>query len=447
MLLRSRAQFSYCSYLILVWGAVMSVMGACKTQDLALHLNQPSAAAEAAAVVAPGSGSQNFHIPSGVWMVNTESSQWYRSLDHMRTAVDKALTLGVNAIYPVVWNKQQFFFNSQTVAQELDPAFIAHTQTDSDVLAALTSLAHSRQLKVFPSLESGLKVVMRQEGRSTRTAIGELIAARPHWLALDRSGEAVEMCHFDVCFSYLNILNPDVRDFLLRLASDILMNYEVDGLIFDDHFSMPAAILGCDPMVRSDPVLHAEFEQWQHSQAFWKTWNQAGACIEFSNILRRQAIIDFFATLHTTAQAHGKKVILSPAGLPGWSKREWLQDWETMVRQGHLDGVLMQVFRGAKFRMMMNSPELNFLHHLSAKVPFGVVILLGLKEYHVYASGKRIANQTDAAIGAGKTPSYYYHEMIDIPIQGQSQAARIAWIKTVQTQLTQYLLTTSATEP
>lgn len=442
MLLWPRAQLRRHLALPLVCSAVMSMLSACKTQDLAMHLHQPSATADAAPV-APGIGSHNFRLPSGVWMVNTDSSSWYRSLDQMRDAVDKALALGVNAIYPVVWNKQQFFFNSQTVAQELDPNFIAKTQAGSDVLAELIRLAHSRQMRIFPSLESGLKVVMRQEGGSTLTAIGELIAARPDWLAEDRNGEAVEMCHFDVCFSYLNILNPEVRDFLLRLAADILMDYEVDGLIFDDHFSMPAAILGCDPLVRYNPALRAEFEQWQHQQAFWKSWNREGACIEFSNILRSRAIIDFFATIHITAQAHGKKIILSPAGLPGWSKREWLQDWESMVRQGHLDGVLMQVFRGNTFRMMMNSPELNFLHHLSAKVPFGVVILLGLKEYHVYASGKRIASQTDAAIGAGKTPSYYYHEMIDIPIKGQSQAARSAWIKTVQTQLSAYLMATT----
>ena len=388
-------------------------------------------------LIEPVDESQPFILPSGTWISNTPTAQCYESVDSINTTVNKTLSLGTNAIYPVIWNKQQFFVDSSTVAEILDPSFISLTEDNQDVLAVLIDAARSHNLGIYPSLESGLKVVMRQQGRTTKTLIGEMVSQRDHWLSLDRNGEVIEMCHFDVCFAYLNPLNPEVINFLTGLATEILANYDVDGLIYDDHFSLPAPLLGCDPLVSLDPSLARQYDDWLAERSLWDSLLTDNQCIKFSNLIKTQAIIDHFKVVSSIAHQYNKKILLSPAGIPSWSKREWLQDWESMAVAGYLDGVIMQVFRGMTFRFMVNSADLNYIKQNRPEMPIGVAILLGLKEHHVYASGERIANQTQIALNSGKTPSYYYHEMIDIPIQGNTKESRLSWIKVIQSALSQ----------
>ena len=370
---------------------------------------------------------EDFKLPNGVWMSHTESSMAFRSRESMEEAVDLAESIGVNAIYPVVWNKQQFFFHSQTVAQTLDPDFITHTINGTDPLHELIDISRSRNLDIYPCLESGLKVAMKQKSSQHETAIGKLVSSRDQWLTRNQDGHVIEMCHFDVCFSYLNPLHPEVREFLIQLTRDLLENYKVDGVIFDDHFSLPAYITGCDPLIYEVKSYNTRYLSWLRKHRQQR--DDYERCRQFSNLLREEMIMDLFKEFHKIAVASGKKLLLSPAGIPSWSKREWLQDWKEMVRRGHLDGVIMQVFRGLTFKFMLHSPELRDLKRYHSTTPIGVVILLGLKKDHRYAYGERIYRQTLSALNAGRSPSFYYHEMVPIPVEGKSVRSRMSWIQ------------------
>lgn len=378
---------------------------------------------------------KNFRLPNGVWIDHTPSSEVYRSTDSMNEAMISAKSLGVNAIYPSVWNKQQFFFNSSTVTDELDESFITTFQDNQDILAALAWISDQHNLDIYPSLSSGLKIVMRQEGRETKTKLGTLISQRDHWLSLDKDGEVVEMCQFDVCFAYLNLLNTQVRQFHLRLATELIQNYDIDGLMYDDHFSLPAPVLGCDPLLSTNPHWVNEFESFKNHKPFWNLQNESALCAEFLNIIRRRLITDHFKNIHELALKHDKKILLSPAGTPRWSRQDWLQDWGTLVKKQIVDGVIMQVFRGATFSLMVHSPEVTRLQQNHPHVPIGIVILLGMRHHHKYATGERIARQTHITVSADKPPSFWYHEMIHIPTKGRNVEDRMKWINQVRTML------------
>lgn len=383
-------------------------------------------------------------MPSGVWLANNLRSKWPKGPEEITHAVNQALQLGVNAIYPVISDKQKFFYHSQIIKKEFGVSYLAY-YWDKDPLSATTAIAKAHNLRVFPSFESGLTIPLHQDSSGKSTLFGNLMTNRWNWLSVDRKGEVLSYCKYDICFGFLNILNPYVSNLLIGLTEEVLTHYDVDGVIFDDHFSMPAEQLGCEPTVQYDPKQRAQFMQWLEETSQSTSEDLTEACIEYSNILRTRAIVDFFAKIHAIAQTHGKHILISPAGTPGWSKRNWLQDWETMAKEGHVDGVIMQAYRRSEeaFRAMLNSAELDFLWDPSSKVSFGAVIMLGLKSRHTDYTGQLIAKQTKIALNAGITPSYYYHEMIDIPVQGGSQSSRLASIKSIQNQLTQHFATTT----
>ncbi|MCY4381289.1 MAG: family 10 glycosylhydrolase [Proteobacteria bacterium] len=371
-----------------------------------------------------------FQLPRGVWISSVNSSV-YDSQEEMKHGLTKIEKLGANGIFPVIWNKQDFYFNSQTVTNNLGEGFIKFTDEGDDILETITSLAKTEGLTVYPSIESGLKAVLHQDGDPTLSQLGEIVTNREDWLVLNRQGEILKMCHFDVCFGYLNLLQPDVRMLLLNLVTELVSDYNIDGVLFDDHFSYPAYSVGCDPLIEKNPELKSRFASWQELNS---RLSDLEGCRLFSNKIRQEAIVSFFKEAKKITATHGKKLILSPAGIPSWSKNEWLQDWQLMVEKNYLDGVIMQVFRDITYRFMANSPE---LHNIDKHIPLGVVILLGLKDQHYFAYGERIYRQTRTALEIGKSPSYYYHEMIDIPVEGYSQDYRNYWIQQTKNELSQ----------
>ena len=433
------------------WGFMMLWVG-CKTQNTPYPHSLQSASSGSSPDSYLTPSAKKLSMPSGVWIANSRHKEWHVSAENITRAVNQALQLGVNAVYPVIWDKNRVSFDSQTAKQEkmfIIDDHIYDKGRHHDPLSYIIAVAKSHKLRVFPSLQSGLRIPLSSEASGKKTIIGATVSSRKNWLSVGRQGEILHDCHYGVCFGYFNILNPEVNEFLVRLTAEMLTNYEVDGVIFDDHFSMPAALVGCEPMVKQDPVVSIQFAQWQQNESKSTSWTQEESCIEFSNTLRRRAIVDFFAKIHTIASAHGKQLILSPAGTPDWSKRNWLQDWETIAKEGHVDGIILQAYRKSNdsFRAMLNSAELNFIKHPSSSVAFGVAILLGLRSRHVDFTGELISHQTTIAINAGVTPSYYYHEMVDIPTQGNSKGSRLAWIKSIKHQLTKHFTTTISAVP
>ena len=370
-----------------------------------------------------------YDLPRGVWVSHVNSSV-YESREEMRRALDHVEDIGANAVFPVIWNKQSFFFSSGTLDEVLGEGFTVTTEEGEDVLATMSSMARQRDLEVYASFESGLKIAMRGKGQEKLTRLGSLIVQRENWLIEGGDGERIEHCHFDVCFSYLNLLNAEVESFLWNMVRDVLRDYDLDGIIFDDHFSMPAWPPQCDASVlqqyssfSSQPAFTAE-----RLGTLLTGRSKTHLCAEVTAMLREEAIISFIRKVRSYAQILGKKVILSPAGLPSWSKREWHQDWKRMVLESVVDGVIMQAFRGLSYRNLVYSHELKQLRVGSPHIPLGVVILLGLKEAHHYAHGERIFRQTRTALEAGRTPSFFYHETVNMPAQGYSEESRRHWI-------------------
>ncbi|MCY4444744.1 MAG: family 10 glycosylhydrolase [Proteobacteria bacterium] len=377
--------------------------------------------------------SKDFVLPRGLWVSNV-GSDVFQSYRNMLSAIYAAKQLGVDSLFPVIWNKQDFFFNSKTVIQRLSPSYIRRTRYNEDVLEVMIQAARDNNLKIYPSFESGLRVVLGSENSDYTTSIGQKFLDQDNWLSLDKYGNVYQECYFRVCFGFINILNPEVRDLLFSLVKDLITSYDIDGLIFDDHFSLPRTTLGCDP---STDAYYDEESVYRNLLKSTQKITPLGIVKHLTDRLcdidadqwRRQAITQFIADSKALAERYGKKIILAPAGLPKWSQDEWLLDWEEMVRKDVVDGVIMQAFRSSSFSKMINNPYLKKLSREKPDVPIGVVILLGLRNDHYYAHGERVYRQTLESLRSGREPSYYYHETVDLPVEGYSLEYRREWIE------------------
>lgn len=379
-------------------------------------------------------------LPRGVWIA-PNSSDVYKTRENIISAIDNVQKMGVNSIFPVVWNKQSFFYESATIRHHLGDGFIKTTVDGEDILTLMLQLAQERNLRVFPSFESGLKVVLRQEGSNKYQELGEWVLAQDNWLLRNRhTKEIIEMCHFDVCFGYLNILNLNVRKWLKSFMTDLIVHYPVEGILLDDHFSLPRSILDCDPNVKSipnifemlDSIASGVVTSVREKIAFL---SPKDVCRIYSNVLRENAILSFIEEIKKIASTHGKRLLISPAGLPKWSRESWMQDWKQMIQKEFVDGVIMQSFIGGEDfynRVYHDSIQPSFHEDMQNDIPIGIVILLGLKEAHYYAHGERIYQQTQTVLASGRQPSYFYHEMVDIPVNTRSIHERLLWMSRIK---------------
>lgn len=84
---------------------------------------------------------------------------------------------------------------------------------DYDFLEVLLEEAHKRGMKVHPIIHPGYRVKLEGE-----------IKQYPEWLIMGRKGEI---------YPNLNLANKEARDYILRKVSDVLKNYDVDGIRLD----------------------------------------------------------------------------------------------------------------------------------------------------------------------------------------------------------------------
>ncbi|MBH8556379.1 glycoside hydrolase family 10 protein [Nostocaceae cyanobacterium CENA357] len=273
----------------------------------------------------------------GVWLTNVASGVLF-----VPWGIDRALNqlsaLNFNTVYPVVWNRGETFYKSavaqSVIGSDAQPV-LTLIHGGQDVLAKIVKLAKPKGLSVIPWFEYGFMT----------PANSELARRYPDWLTNGQQGvKSVQETPPEEADNgstnkqaWLNPLHPEVQKFILGMIVEVVKNYDVEGVQLDDHFGMPVQF-GYDPFTID---LYRQEHQGKSppSNQFnseWMRW-------------RANKITDFMAEIYQAVKAvkPKAKISLSPNS-HAFAYKYYLQDWESWVKKGLVDELILQVYRNNK---------------------------------------------------------------------------------------------------
>jgi uncharacterized lipoprotein YddW (UPF0748 family) len=257
----------------------------------------------------------------GVWMTNNDL-HILRDRSKVRDAVTKLRRLNFNTIYPVVWNSGYVMYPS-TVAQNLGiQPFLFKGLDGHDILADLITQAHRQGLLVIPWFEFGFMA----------PPTSELALKRPQWFTQKRNGgQTSNSAAGEV--KWLNPFHPQVQQFLTNLILELVNKYNIDGIQFDDHMSLPHKF-GYDKYtvaLYTQETKKAPPADPQNPE--WVKW-------------RADKITDFMVRLNKAVKQRRPKAIFSVSpNYYDYAYKFQLQDWFNWVRQNIVDELIVQVYR------------------------------------------------------------------------------------------------------
>lgn len=259
----------------------------------------------------------------GVWVANVGSSA-LGSPEQVREFVELAKRCHMNTLYVVVWNRGMTTYPSEIMREKFgvacDPRY-----AEFDVLREIIEQAHAKQMRVIAWFEFGFSCSYQKPDG------GRIIQKFPHWAARDVEGKVASKNGFQ----WMNAFRPEVQDFVLSLLKEILQNYDVDGVQGDDRLPACPSLAGYDSWT-------VELYQQQHDGREPPNDHLDEAWVDW----RAELLNQFMQRMHRELKAAAPEKIVSVApSIYPWSKRNYLQDWPTWLKNGWVDEVCPQVYR------------------------------------------------------------------------------------------------------
>jgi uncharacterized lipoprotein YddW (UPF0748 family) len=227
----------------------------------------------------------------------------------------------------------------------------------------------------------------------------ELVNRHPNWLTQRQDGSKVSISAAGEVV-WLNPFQPDVQRFMTELVMEVVNQYDIDGVQFDDHTALPNDF-GYDPYTIA--LYQAETQSVPPSNpqdANWIRW-------------RADKITAFIAQLNQTIKLAKPSILmsLSPATYR-LAYNNFLQDWLDWVRKGLVDEVVVQVYRTSLPTFQEPIRRVEF-QEIKTKVPTAVGILTGLPTKQVPMSLIVAKVREVKAQGMG-TAFFYYKTLWDV---------------------------------
>ncbi|MDP2303923.1 MAG: family 10 glycosylhydrolase [Ignavibacteria bacterium] len=257
-----------------------------------------------------------------VWITNVDSDI-LNSDRTIASAMNYLADIGINVVFPVVWNKGYTIYQSE-IMQNIFNAPIIPNFSGRDPLNRLIIEAHRNGIEVIPWFEFGFSPSYSLNG-------GHIIAKFPHWKAINNQGNLVVKNGFD----WMAGTNPEVQDFLISLITEVLDKYEVDGVQGDDRLPAMPIEGGYDSVTVAQYKVEHNGNNPPHDpyNYNWKVW-------------RAGKLNDFFWRLRDSVKTRSPHYIVSSApSVYPWGLDNYLQDSRTWVDSGIVDNFIPQLYR------------------------------------------------------------------------------------------------------
>jgi len=336
-----------------------------------------------------GSYSQTSAELRGVWLTNIDSDVLFSQTTTTK-AIAKLGELNFNRLYPTVWNWGYTLYPSQVaedvigVAQDPTPGL-----KNRDILKEIVSQSHDQKMAVIPWFEFGFMA----------PADSTLAKKHPEWLTQRQDKTTVWLegnLHKRV---WLNPIRPEVQEFITNLVLEIVSNYDIDGIQFDDHFGFPSDF-GYDDFTVN--LYQQEHQGKQPPRDYedrdWVKW-------------RANKITDYMKLLFKAIKDKKNHVIVSLSPNPqDFSLQAFLLDWQTWERMGLIEELVLQVYRNdlGDFVREISKPEVQAARR---HIPVGIGILAGLKGRPVSLEQIKTQVKTVRDLGFAGVSMFFYESL------------------------------------
>jgi uncharacterized lipoprotein YddW (UPF0748 family) len=334
----------------------------------------------------------------GVWLTNIDSDILF-SKKKLAESIQTLKQLNFNTLYPTVWNWGYTLYPSK-VAQKVIGKKIDPTEAlqNRDIVKEIVQQGHQKGMTVIPWFEFGFMA----------PADSELAKRHPQWLTQRQDKSTIWLegnVHQRV---WLNPLHPEVQKFITDLVVELVDEYDIDGIQFDDHFGYPSD-LGYDEFtVQLYQKEHdGKLPPANHLDQDWIQW-------------RADKITAFMAQLFQAIKQVKSKVIVSVSPNPqAFSLNSFLLDWHQWERLGLIEELVIQVYR-SNMNDFIRELSQNELQLAQTHIPVGIGILAGLKGRPI--SREQITKQVEIAREKGFAGvSFFFYESLwnlaDEPIE------------------------------
>ncbi|MBH8554040.1 glycoside hydrolase family 10 protein [Nostocaceae cyanobacterium CENA357] len=292
----------------------------------------------------------------GVWLTNIDSNVLFER-DRLKNSLQRLDELNFNTVYPAVWNWGYTLYPSKVagkvIGRSLDPT---PGLQGRDMLKEIVTEGHKKGLTVIPWFEFGFMA----------PADSLLAKNRPQWLTSRSDGTKIvkEGTHNRV---WLSPFRPDVQQFIQDLIVEIVRNYDIDGIQFDDHFGLPSE-LGYDAytvaLYKKEHRGKAPSKNPKDPE--WVRW-------------RANKITEFMKRVFTAIKANKKDCLVSVAPNPQrFSYEFFLADWQRWERMGLIEELVLQIYRN-DLNVFVSELEYPEVKAAQSHIPVSIGILAGLK--------------------------------------------------------------------
>ena len=338
----------------------------------------------------------------GVWLTNIDSDVLYAS-QNVTDAIKRLQELNFNTIYPTVWNWGYSLYPSKVservtgrsvrLVTPLDPNLDPDLGTQGrDMLKEVVEQGHQKGMRVIPWFEFGLMT----------PSYSELAKRHPDWLTNRRDGTTVDKDKAgdpikDVV--WLNPFKPEVQQFIQDLVVEIVSNYNIDGIQFDDHFGLPSDFGYDDFTVQLYKQEHqGKAPPADPKNAEWLRW-------------RADKITNYLTKVFRAIKDRKEQAIVSISPNPQrFSYEYFLADWAAWERRGLVEELVVQIYRD-DFNVFVSELEQPEMKVARSHIPVGVGILTGLKDKRVPVS--QIQKQVEAVRSRGFAGvSFFFYETL-----------------------------------
>lgn len=292
----------------------------------------------------------------GVKLTNVDSQILFTN-QNTAEAMDYLASIGINTVLTVVTSRGYTCYPS-SVMQSIFNQPILSDFTGRDPLERVIIEAHRNGIEVLPWFEYGFASSYGQNG-------GHIIQKFPQWGLKNNSNQFVVKNGF----YWMSGINPEVQNFILSLVTEVLDNYDIDGIEFSDRMPAMPVEGGYDSVTvalyKEDNNGTAPPQDFRNNA--WMRW-------------RADKLNDFYRAVRDSIKIRGEHLFndSSPSVYP-WCYSEYLQDSKTWINEGIVDNIIPQFYRYniSDYIFEVNQSLTHVIPSKRDKIVSGMLIKLG----------------------------------------------------------------------